>query len=35
VFSILLNNSVQPLSDQLKAVDAIAIRLANLKECKL
>ncbi len=35
VFSILLNNSTQPLSDQLKAVDAIAIRLANLKECKL
>ncbi len=35
VFSILLNNSVQPLSDQLKAVDAIAIRLANLKKCKL
>ncbi|MCX5965539.1 MAG: D-alanyl-D-alanine carboxypeptidase/D-alanyl-D-alanine-endopeptidase [Cyanobacteria bacterium] len=35
VFSILLNNSTQPLSAQLKAVDAIAIRLANLKECKL
>lgn len=35
VFSILLNNSTQPLSEQMKAVDAIAIRLANLKECKL
>lgn len=35
VFSILLNNSIQPLSEQLKAVDAIAVRLANLKECKL
>jgi D-alanyl-D-alanine carboxypeptidase/D-alanyl-D-alanine-endopeptidase (penicillin-binding protein 4) len=35
VFSILLNNSIQPLSEQMKAVDAIAIRLANLKECKL
>ena len=35
VFSILLNNSIQPLSEQMKAVDAIAVRLANLKECKL
>lgn len=35
VFSILLNNSTQPLSEQMKTVDAIAVRLANLKECKL
>lgn len=35
VFSILLNNSIQPLSEQMKAIDAIAVRLANLKECKL
>ena len=35
VFSILLNNSIQPLSEQMNAIDAIAIRLANLKECKL
>ena len=35
VFSILLNNSMQPLAEQRKAVDAIAIRLANLRDCKL
>ena len=35
VFSILLNNSTEPLSEQRKAVDAIAIRLANLRDCKL
>ena len=35
VFSILLNNSMESLAEQRKAVDAIAIRLANLQDCKL
>ena len=35
VFSILLNNSTEPLAEQRKAVDRIAIRLSNLQNCKL
>ncbi len=35
VFSILLNNSTQSLAEQRKALDTIAIRLADLKDCKL
>jgi serine-type D-Ala-D-Ala carboxypeptidase/endopeptidase (penicillin-binding protein 4) len=33
MFSILLNHATTPLSEQMKAVDAIVIRLANLKDC--
>jgi serine-type D-Ala-D-Ala carboxypeptidase/endopeptidase (penicillin-binding protein 4) len=32
-FSILLNHATVPLNEQMKAVDAIVIRLANLKSC--
>jgi serine-type D-Ala-D-Ala carboxypeptidase/endopeptidase (penicillin-binding protein 4) len=32
-FSILLNHATVPLSEQMKAVDAIVVRLASLKDC--
>jgi serine-type D-Ala-D-Ala carboxypeptidase/endopeptidase (penicillin-binding protein 4) len=33
-FSILLNHATVPLAEQMKAVDAIVVRLANLKSCE-
>lgn len=34
MFSILLNHATVPLSEQMKAIDAIVIRLAQLKSCE-
>ncbi len=34
IFSILLNHSTAPLSEQMKAVDAIVLRLASFKSCE-
>lgn len=35
VFSLLLNHATVPLDEQLKAIDAIALRLAKLNRCEL